>query len=97
MLLSQSQQVLSSWQTQPGSSHLHLLCILWGSCSNPETSPDLFAGGAMSHIFVVGLAAQKKKTTVGQIIWMFHLFQSLGDSLGYAEVRKGLSVPSSPF
>ena len=39
----------------------------------------------------------RKKTTVGQIIWMFHLLQSLGDSLGHAEMRRGLSVPPSPF
>lgn len=61
--MSQSQQVLANWQTQTGSSHLHLLCILWGSCTNPETAPDLFAGGAMSHIFDVGSAALEKNNS----------------------------------
>lgn len=87
--------MLSNWQTQPGSSHLHLLHVLWGSCADPETAPDLFAGGAMSHIFEVRSAAQKKNTAVGQIIWMFHLLQSLGDTHGGAELRKG--CPYSPL
>lgn len=95
--VSQSQQV-SNRHSQPCSSHLHHLCVLWGSCPNPETAPDPFAGGAMSHIFEVGSAALRKKkkrtepkqqrvTSFGS----FKLVQGLSDSLGHAEVRRGLS------
>lgn len=61
--MSQSPQVLPNWQTQPGSSHLHLLCILWDSCTGAETVTDLFAGEAMSHVFDVEAAAQKKNNS----------------------------------